>query len=119
MASAWGIAWHWRRRRGEARLAPLLARLAAACTLAMALAAVQILPVLEFVSESRRVGGEVATDVYRFSLDPFRLVELIWPNVFGTLAPRIAPGSRLSRPRETTSPGSTRSTWEAWRWSWR
>ncbi len=89
VAALLGLAWHWRRYRGQARLAPLMARLAAACTLAMALAAAQILPVLEFVGKSRRVGGEVATNVqrYRFSLAPVRLVELVWPTVFGTPRP--------------------------------
>jgi hypothetical protein len=82
-----GIAWGWHRQPGEARLAPLLARLAGASILAMALAAVQVLPALEFVGMSRRVSGDRAIDIYRSSLDPFRLVELVWPNVFGLPCP--------------------------------
>jgi hypothetical protein len=81
------IAWRWHRRPGVGQLAPMLARLAGACTLAMALAAVQILPVLEFAGQSQRVAGDAATELYHFSLAPCRLVELVWPNVFGTSSP--------------------------------
>ena len=52
--------------------------------MAVALAAVQVLPVLEFARQSRRVSGERAINSYNFSLDPFRVVELVWPNLFGT-----------------------------------
>src|SRR5262249_28827061 len=81
------MAWHWYRRRGEARLAPMLARLAGACTLAIALSAVQVLPSLEFANRSWRAAGISASNAYRFSLDPVRLVELVWPNVFGISSP--------------------------------
>jgi len=81
------IAMHWHRRRAEARLAPMLAALAGPCIFAMALAAVQILPALEFASQSRRVAGNATINMFRFSLDPFRIVELVWPNVFGTPCP--------------------------------
>jgi hypothetical protein len=82
-----GMAWHWHRRPGEARLAPALARLMGACALAMALAAVQILPTLEFAAQSRRAAADRAINVYRFSLAPVRVVELAWPNVFGISSP--------------------------------
>jgi len=87
MVVAVAMAWRWYRLPGEARLAPLLARLAAACTLAMALAAAQLAPVLEFTGLSSRAAGDTANDVYYFSLDPSRVVELVWPNVFGTTSP--------------------------------
>src|SRR5579883_3657818 len=82
-----GFAWSWYRRPGEARLAPRLARLMAACTLALALAAVQVLPALEFVGRTWRAAGISAAVLYQYSLDPCRLVELVWPNVFGTSSP--------------------------------
>jgi hypothetical protein len=87
VALALGLAWHWRRHPREAQLAPLLARLAAACGLAMALAAVQVLPVLEFIGQSWRAGGIHAANRYRYSLDPVRVAELAWPNPFGISAP--------------------------------
>ena len=82
-----GIAWSWYRHPGEARLAPRLAWLMAACILAMALAAAQLLPGLEFIGQTWRAGGITATVLYQYSLDPCRLVELVWPNVFGTSSP--------------------------------
>jgi hypothetical protein len=77
----------WRDRPGEAHLAPMLGRLAASCALAAALAGAQLLPVLEFAAGSARVGWESTIDIYLFSLEPYRLVELAWPNVFGTIGP--------------------------------
>jgi hypothetical protein len=92
LPAAWGmvaaaLAWRWYRRPRAAGLASRLAGLAGACALAAALSAVQLLPVLEFASRSVRVGEGVALDVYRFSLEPHRLIELVWPNPFGTLCP--------------------------------
>jgi hypothetical protein len=81
------LAGHWRRHPGEARLAPMLARLAGACALAIALSAVQMLPVLEFAGQTWRSAGVTATNVYRYSLHPCRLAELMWPSVFGSSAP--------------------------------
>src|SRR5207248_6052903 len=82
-----GIAWQGYRRPGESRLAGMLAWLMAACILAMALAAAQLLPSLEFIGQSWRAAGVTATVLYQYSLDPCRLVELVWPNVFGTSSP--------------------------------
>jgi len=82
-----GLAWHWRRRPDQARLAPLLARLMGSCALAIALASAQLLPVMEFSSQSWRAAGIAATNLYRYSVHPCRVAELIWPSVFGTNAP--------------------------------
>jgi len=87
VAIAFGMAWRWYRRPGEARLAPLLARLLIACTLALALAAAQLLPVAELASLSQRAGGLEPNVIYLFSMHPVRLIELVWPNVFGTSSP--------------------------------
>ena len=88
VAVALGMAWRWYRRPDKARLAPLLARLFVACALALALAAAQVLPVAEFASQSQRVDDRLEpSEIYLFSLDPFRVVELVWPNVFGTSSP--------------------------------
>ena len=62
----------------------MLVGLAGSAVLAAALAAAQLLPVLEFTQQTVRAAGEGPHDIYPFSLEPFRLVELVWPNVFGT-----------------------------------
>jgi hypothetical protein len=79
-------AWRWLRRPDEARFATLLFRLAGGCTLALAVSAAQILPVLEFVGTSWRAAGITATNRYRYSVHPCRVAEIIWPNVFGSSA---------------------------------
>ncbi len=82
-----GIIWQWYCRPGQSRLAPLFSRLGCAFALAIGLAAVQLLPALEFTRQSWRAAGMTADTLYRYSLDPFRVVEFIWPNVFGTSSP--------------------------------
>jgi hypothetical protein len=86
-ASLWGgvglgVAWSWWRQGGRARLGPMLARLAGACALAVALAAVQLLPSLEFSRRSLRA-ADVTMNIYYFSVEPFRLLELAWPGAYG------------------------------------
>jgi hypothetical protein len=78
-----GMTWWWYQRPGESRLAPLFARLAGASALAAALAAVQILPTMEFARGSWRASG-MSDAAYNYSLHPCRIAELIWPGVFGT-----------------------------------
>ena len=98
VAAAWGLAglilvtrW-WRRQprpgvrgrvRGEAELVPRLAGLAGAAALAGALAAAQLLPVAEYTGISARATDEGPHDIYPFSIEPHRLVELVWPGAFG------------------------------------
>ena len=36
----------------------------------------------------QRMSTEPEINIYYFSLDPFRIVELVWPNLFGTNAPQ-------------------------------
>jgi hypothetical protein len=74
----------WRRARWRSRLGTMLTGLIAAAVLAAALGAVQLLPVLEFTRQSGRAAGEGPHDIYPFSLEPIRLAEFLWPNVFGT-----------------------------------
>jgi hypothetical protein len=82
-----GMAWRSYRRPGEARLAPRVARLSSACALGLALAGAQAVPVAEFASQSQRVDRLEPTDINCYSLDPARVVEFIWPNVFGINSP--------------------------------
>jgi hypothetical protein len=88
VASAWGLLALFflaRWRRGwESRLRIMLVGLVGAAALAAGLAAAQLLPVLEFTAQSGRAAGEGPHDIFPFSLEPIRLVEFLWPNVFGT-----------------------------------
>jgi hypothetical protein len=79
--------WAGRRRPETAVLARGLAGLGGACVLALALAAAQLLPSLEFTSECVRLMSGVPIENDRFSLEPYRAVELIWPSFFGTTFP--------------------------------
>ncbi len=73
----------WRRGSEAVPLVPKLAGLAGAAVLAGALAAAQLVPVLEYARVSGRATDEGAHDIYPFSLEPYRLVELAWPGVYG------------------------------------
>ncbi len=81
-----GLLWlnRWR-RLGSNRvpMVPMLAGLAGSAVLAGALAAAQLLPVAEFTAISARATDEGPHDIYPFSLDPYRLVEMVWPGFFG------------------------------------
>jgi hypothetical protein len=92
VAVAWGLAglalvthW-WKAKTTGARpvLVPMLAGLVLAAVVAASTSAAQLLPVLEYTSQSDRAAQDGPHDIYPFSLQPARLVELIWPNVFGT-----------------------------------
>ncbi len=73
-----------RRRGHRARLVAMLLGLAASCTLALTLSAVQVLPTLDHLAASVRWDGAGLEDLYDSSLLPYRIVEWLWPNVFGT-----------------------------------
>ncbi len=61
-----------------------LAGLIVAAVVAGALTGAQLLPVMEFSRRTTRAAGEGPHDVYPFSVEPHRLVELAWPNAYGT-----------------------------------
>ena len=56
--------------------------------LAVALSAAQLFPVIEFAIGSARTLEHGPHEVFSFSLQPVRLAEMVWPNVYGTLFPR-------------------------------
>ena len=110
VASAWGLVGlvflvRWRRAGKQTVLGPMVLGLLGAGLLAGALAAVQLLPVAEFTGQTARAAGEGPHDIYPFSLAPVRLVELVWPNAFGTpfngnrnwlpLVPQTPGGSKI------------------------
>ena len=74
----------WRGGGWRSPLGGMLLGLAGSALLAAALAAAQLLPVIEFTQQTVRAAGEGPHDIYPFSLEPFRLAEMVWPSVFGT-----------------------------------
>ncbi len=58
--------------------------LAVAGALAILISAVQVLPVVENISESVRLDGSGPDLLYDSSLLPYRAAECLWPKVFGT-----------------------------------
>jgi hypothetical protein len=80
---ALGFIYHWRGLGWRSALGAMWLGLVSAAALAGALAAVQLLPIIEFTQQTSRAAGGGPHDVYPFSLEPYRLVELAWPNLFG------------------------------------
>ncbi len=84
---AWAIAAGWVVRRWarspEDRLAPRLAGLAGAGLLALSIAAAQLVPAAEFIALSSRLNENRPLNRFKFSVEPYRLVELLWPGFFG------------------------------------
>ena len=58
--------------------------LLSAAILAGLLTAIQLLPVLEFTRQSGRAASGGSHDIYPFSLEPLRLLEFVWPNLYGS-----------------------------------
>ena len=86
---AWGavglaLLERWRRQHWQSPLGWMLLGLVGSAALAAALAGAQLLPVLEFTQATSRAAGEGPHDIYPFSIEPHRLVELVWPSIFGT-----------------------------------
>jgi hypothetical protein len=90
LALAWGLGILLyvasRRREHRARLGAMLLGLIGSCTLAVTLAGAQVFPVIDHIATSVRWAGAGLSDLYDSSLLPYRVVEWIWPNVFGTFA---------------------------------
>jgi hypothetical protein len=79
----------WTARDGTPlhRIRPMLAALAGAGLLAAALAAVQLAPACELGAHLKRRATVSATDIYSFSVEPYRLFEAIWPHIYGVEVP--------------------------------
>lgn len=95
-AAAWagGVGWRlwtWRVARADRPAAgessnqgpSRLLQLAGAAGLALLVSAVQIVPTAEFTAASNRTGESSALAFTKFSVEPWRLVECLWPSVFG------------------------------------
>jgi hypothetical protein len=66
------------------RLAAGLAGLGLAGLLALLVTAAQVFPVVEHIAGSVRWAGGSTEDLFDSSLLPYRALEWLWPNVFGT-----------------------------------
>ena len=85
----WGgiasLAWVRGSRRLPVRtLMKTLAALSCAVAIALALSAVQVLPAAECSRLSVRAADTGLHDIYAFSIEPYRVVEWLWPGVFGS-----------------------------------
>jgi hypothetical protein len=78
----------WKSRR--TRWGAMLGGLAGAGLVALMLAAAQLGPSWEYARSSTRLTGPLAPTVYDFSVEPYRLVEAVWPHVFGLEVPENA-----------------------------
>ena len=85
---AWGLVaagfvLYWQRRGWRSPLWVMSLGLAGSATLAAALTAAQVLPCIEFTQRTGRASAR-PDEVYQFTVVPWRLVELAWPNILGT-----------------------------------
>ncbi len=90
VAVAWGLAglgfvyfYYWRRRGWRLPLGAMWLGLVMAAAVAASLTAAQLLPVIEFTQLTTRAAAGGLHDIYPFSVEPYRLAELIWPNFEG------------------------------------
>jgi hypothetical protein len=81
------IVWRWMHRGQRARLGPDLAALACASLLALTLAAAQLVPAWEYTAQTSRASDEQPARINGFSVEPYRLLEAVWPDVWGRFGP--------------------------------
>ena len=89
--AGWGLVglWllsRWRRNWHTNPMPRLFIGLGLAACLGAGLTAVQLLPVMEYNALSVRSAAEGPHDIYPFSVEPYRLLELVWPHAFGVSA---------------------------------
>jgi hypothetical protein len=94
--SAWMLAilvlvgsvfWAGRRRTEIVTLRPMLLGLALAAGLAAAMSGAQLVPTVEYSRQTFRALDRSPVENYAYSVPPYRLAELIWPNVSGRAHP--------------------------------
>ena len=89
VAAAWvlfavGFLLYWWKNEWRSPLGLTWLGLALSAALSFALTAAQLLPVIEFTQRTSRAAEAGTHDIYPFSLEPLRLLEVAWPNIFGT-----------------------------------
>ena len=100
-----GLLYRWRGRCRQYPLGAVCLGLVTSAALAVALTAAQLLPVIEFTQQTRRAADEGLHEMYQFSLEPFRLLELAWPNILGNLVPGRKPLGRSDPDARRTGQG--------------
>jgi hypothetical protein len=74
----------WRLERGwRFPLGFMTFGLACSAALSFAVTAAQLVPVIEFTQRTSRAARGGPHEIYPFSVEPYRLVELVWPNFLG------------------------------------
>jgi hypothetical protein len=84
-AVAIGFLYRWRGRGWRFPFGAMSLGLVTAAALACALTAAQLFPIIEFTQQTVRAAGGGPHAMYPFSNEPYRLVEMVWPNVSGVL----------------------------------
>ena len=74
----------WRSKPRLGTFVRMTAGLLAAALIAALICGAQLLPILEFTSQSLRAAAGGPHEIYPFSLEPVRLAELAWPGFFGS-----------------------------------
>jgi hypothetical protein len=90
VAVAWGAAglgflyfYYWCKRGWQRPLGAMWLGLATSAAVAVSLSAAQLVPVIEFIQLTTRTAAAGPHGIYAFSVEPYRLAELIWPNIGG------------------------------------
>jgi hypothetical protein len=83
LATGGFILWRSRGRVLRSPLGLMWVGMAAAALLASAITAAQLFPVIEFTQQTTRASEGGTHELYAFSVEPYRLVEAIWPNLWG------------------------------------
>ena len=82
LVGAWFL-YRWRGRAWRSPLGAMWMGLAISAALAIAATAAQLFPVIEFTQQTTRAAHDGTHELYTFSIEPYRLIEMIWPNVWG------------------------------------
>ena len=78
-----GVILRWLRRGWNFPLGVMCLGLVASAALTVAMTAAQLLPVVEFTQRTSRAAAAGTHEIYDYSLEPYRLIEMAWPNIFG------------------------------------